>query len=398
MPRIPKVILLIDTSRESGRNFLKGVANFCNLHTHWIFFLDPALYEKSPSINRKPTWFKAIQADGVIIRDMLEPEKVDSLGLPTIDADSQMKTRFDWPIVIHDPVELGRMGAEHFLERGFRNFAYCGYDDMLFSRERCYYFAKTIAESGYSVHIYKQKRKKSKPLWGNEQPLVVEWLKSLPYPIGLLACNDDRAQQIAQASMIAGLKVPDDIAILGIDNDELICNLSYPPLSSIPLDFERTGYEAAQMLENLMSGEKMNGQKIIVQAKNIITRKSTDVLAIDDFEVAEALRFIRRHCQEPMQVSDVVQITNISRRTLQKKFRQALGHTIYEEISCVRVEKIVQLLTQSNLSIKQIALKIGFSDDKHLSRYFQRSKSITPLAYRRLYKSTPEISPSSTKI
>ena len=180
--------------------------------------------------------------------------------------------------VICSDIEIGRVGAEYLLNRGFRHFAYCGFDDMRWSRERGEGFRDRVKEAGFETSVYVQPKSKSNRSWEKEQSFVVDWLRLLPKPVALMVCNDDRGQYVMEACKTAGLHVPEELAIIGVDNDELICDLTDPPLSSVSINTEMAGYEAAELMEKLMAGEKMAGKIITVEPTHVVTRKSTDIL------------------------------------------------------------------------------------------------------------------------
>ena len=307
------------------------------------------------------------------------------MGLPTIVSPDILEEDPNLPALVTDSVTTGKIAAEYLLNRGFRRFAYCGFDDMVYSRNRGESFRKVIAEAGFETHFYKQPRTRTQCSWRNQQAYMADWLMSLPKPIGLMSCNDDCGQNVAEICKIVGLYVPGEVAIVGVNNDEVICGLSDPPLSSIPLNAERAGYEAAELLDRLMSGEKMAGQRIIDHPTHVVTRQSTDILAIEDHEVAEAVYFIRQRPKEPIQVTDVVSASTLSRRTLEQRFRNILGHSILSEIRRVRIELVIQMLVSTTLSISQIALALGYTGIDHISRYLKRETGMTPLAYRKMY-------------
>jgi LacI family transcriptional regulator len=200
-----------------------------------------------------------------------------------------------------------------------------------------------------------------------------------------MACNDDRGRQITEACKVAGLDVPEQVAIIGVDNDELVCELSDPPLSSVALNVERGGYEAAELLDEMMSGRKRKKKNIIVEPTRIVTRQSTDVLAVEDRDVAKAIRFIREHSTEPIQVADVVNAATMCRRALQKRFREMLNRSIHAEIRRVRTTQAAQMLMETNLSTADIARSLGYAGLEKFSRYFKREKAMSPLAYRKKY-------------
>lgn len=384
MPEIPKVILLIDTARAYGRGLLRGIAKYSDLHGPWIFYWKAPFYRESASKEVGLSRLRNLDADGIIMREQKKTKEILAMGLPTVV--SPYREEFPGlPNIIPDDVAIGKMAAEHLLDRGFRYFAYCGFEDMFALRNRGEIFRKRIAETGFETHVYKEPKSRGKRLWGNEQTIMADWLKSLPKPVGLMACNDDRAQQVMEACKIAGLHAPEEVAIIGVDNDDLVCNLSHPPLSSVALNFERSGYEAAELLHKLMAGKKVANKKIVVHPTHVVTRQSTDILAIEDREVAEAVRFIRQHSKEPIQVRDVVETVAVSRRVLYQRFHKVLGRSPNEEIRRARVEQIVRMLIETNLPISKIALTLGYSNVAHIARYFRQEKGMNLQSYRKLY-------------
>ena len=385
MPATPKVILLIDTARAYGRGLLRGIAKYSDLHGPWIFYWRAPFYRETGREKITLSELKDWGADGVIIREQKKTKEIISMGLPTIVA--PWKEPFPGVAnIITDSVAIGRMAAEHLLDRGFRHFAYCGFGDMFYwCRERSEGFSKRIAETGFQTHFYQQPKSRAQRLWENEQILIADWLKSLPKPIGLMACTDDRSRDVMEACKIAGLHVPDEIAVVGADNDEILCNLCDTPLSSVALSIEKAGYEAAELLDKLMTGEKMADQRIVVRPTHIVIRRSTDILAIEDKEIAEAVRFIRQHPKEPIQVGDVVDAVALSRRSLYQRFHRILGRSPNDEIRRVRVEQIVRMLVETNLSISRIASTLGYTGAAHIARYFRQEKGISLLEYRKQY-------------
>ena len=379
MPKIPKVILLIETSRAPGRGLLKGIAKYARLHGPWVFYNEPGgLAKVMPKM-------KYWDADGIIMRDSRKVSVALKSGAPFIIYIHQQEAPKDTPFITTDDRKIGRMAAEYLLNRGFRYFAFCGFDDIYWSRNRCKNFSKRIAESGFENHIYKQPKSRTQCLWENEQAILADWLKSLPKPVGVMTCNDDRSHHVSEACKTAGLGIPEQVAILGVDNDELACELSDSQLSSVALNVQNGGYEAAELLDKLMAGKKPKKQTIIIKPTHIVTRQSTDILAIEDPEVAAAVRFIRQHAKETIQVTDVVNAVALSRRVLEKRFRKVLNRSVLEEIRRVRIDKVVWMLIDTNLSISQIASALGYPSVKHIARYFRREKAMSLVAYRKQY-------------
>jgi len=380
MSEIPKVILLVETSRGYGRDLLRGIAKYSRLHGPWIFYREPGGLKRA--LPRLKSW----GATGMITRDSRRIQEVIAIGVPTIVA-VHYKSLPDVPVIDTNPINIGKMAAEHLLNRGFRSFGYCGFDDMHWSEMRGKIFGQSVEEAGFDIYFYEQPKSKSKREWQNEQGILSNWLKSLPKPVGIMACNDDRGQHITEACKTAGLRIPDEVAVVGVDNDELVCDLTEPPLSSVALNIEKGGYEAAELLDHLMSGKKIATRKIIVEPMRVVGRQSTDVLAIEDPMVSEALRFIRGNAKRAIQVSDVVAAVAVSRRGLEQRFRKILGHSINREIRRVRVEQVARFLTETNKPVGQIALYLNYPGIDHIARYFRAEKGISPVAYRKLHHS-----------
>ncbi len=373
----PAVLLFVETSREFGRGLLYGIARYSRLHGPWRVYRRPAGLDSS-----LPEW-KDLKIDGAIVRDVKMAEDLARSGFPVIFAQHNRESYAPHPAIITDSAAIGRVAAEHFLDRGFQHFAYCGLDDFIWSRRRARYFAERIERAGFSVDVYQQPAARSRRAWRREQDLIARWLRALPTPVAVLCCNDDRALQVIEACKLADLYVPDHVAVLGVDNDVLVCDLADPPISSIALNTEAAGHEAAQLLDALMKGGKLAGQTIWVRPTHIVTRMSTDMLAVTDPEVAAAIRFIRRNPNRLIQVNDVVRATSISRRVLEKRFKAVLRRSVYQEIRRVRVNYIIQLLLGTDMSVTEIAGRSGFEGVEHIARYFRKETGMSLRAYRK---------------
>ncbi len=377
MAQSKKVILLLNKARAAGRGQLFGIAKYSRINGPWRFYMEPPIYIKS---HRKKilSVLKNLNADGVMAYHPMENVEVASLGLPTVVLGP--------PDTKSDNNAVGKMAAEHLLERGFHNFAYCGYEDLYWwSRERADAFDKRIQQAGYETHFFKQPRSNVKRSWENEPKQIAEWLKSLPKPIGLLACNDECAEHVIEACKIVEADVPEQVAVLGVDNDQLSCQLSAIPISSVAINFEYQGYQAAAKLEKLMNGENVSDETIIAPATHIITRQSTDILAIEDTEIAKAVRFIRDNSRRAIQVNDVIETVALSRCELYKRFKKMVGRSLHDEIKRARVEQIATMLIETNMSVTQIAISLDFNSSENISRYFKKVKGMSPLTFRKLY-------------
>jgi LacI family transcriptional regulator len=286
-----------------------------------------------------------------------------------------------------DEAAVGRMAAEYFMERGFKYFAYCGFDDMIWSQQKGDSFKRTLGEFGFETCVYRQPRAKHLCKADKEQILIAKWLKLLPKPIALMTCNDDRSVDILAACKMADIKVPGEVAILGVDNDELVCGLSYPQLSSIALSTKRTGYEAALVLDKLMKRQEIaeNEKEVCISPLHIVTRQSTDIMAIEDQQVAEAVQFIRKNSRKIIQVNDVAQAVGLSRRALEQRFRKVLARSVHEEIKYTRVNQMANILISTNLPLSKIAQLLGYPHASNISRYFKQQKGISPSGYRKKF-------------
>jgi len=328
-------------------------------------------------------WFYNLNADGIVVRDLENIEEIVSMRIPIIVASTVKSSKFNLPYVCADNEKVGMMGAEHFIERGFQEFGFYGFNDMQWSLNRYAGFSQRLAVDGFEVQTYLWPRLKDQRVWEKEQKRTTDWLKSLPKPVGIMACSDYEGQKLIEVCKTADIRVPEEVAILGANNNNLVCSLCFPPLSSIEINYEYAGYQAAELLEKLMDGEKMESQKIIANPTRIVTRHSTDILAVKDNELANALRFIREHCMEPIRISDVLNSTSLSQRVLHDRFKKIVGRSVHTEIRRVRCQKIGQLLLETNLTISQIAAKMCYYDDRHMCRYFKNETGLSPREFRK---------------
>jgi len=287
--------------------------------------------------------------------------------------------------VVTDSSAIAGMAAAHLMGCGFRHFGFCGYLNTPWSAARREVFALKIRKAGFEVRTHEVRPDKIAQQEGKVRESIVRWLRSVPRPIGLMACNDDLGKEVVEACRQAGLRVPDDVAIIGADNDEVVCGLSNPPLSSVAINFERAGYEAAGVLDRLMRGAMRVPPRIVVHASHVLPRQSTDIVAVENDSLAKALRFIRDHARSGVTVEAVAHAAGLSRRVLEKRFRKYLKHSALEEIRRVRTDQIARMLVETELPVSQIAETLGFEDVQHVARYFRAGKGLSPLAYRKTH-------------
>ncbi len=383
MFRARKIILLIAPTRAFDRGLLQGIARYANERGPWTFYREPPHYQAIDWKKKVTDRLSARQVDGIIMR---EPERIEEIirrRIPGICAPVTKRTIEGFINIIIDNDAVGTLGAEHLLQCGFRHFAYCGLEEIYWSAKRGEAFQRRIAEAGFACHLYEPLNARDmQALWEKEEPHLVAWLQSLPKPVGIMACNDDRSQHVLDACHAARIHVPSEVAILGVDDDEFICRLANPALSSICLNAEKLGYRAAQLLDRVMAGEACRETTIEGLPTHVVARSSTDILLVEDREVSEAIRFIRRQADRPLQVDDVAEAVALSRRSLQQRFSKAIGRSVHSQILRERVNRITRLLVETDLTVAQIAEEMCFSSPKQLDRVFTRFQGSTPTAYR----------------
>ena len=377
MRPIPKVILLIESSRAAGRALLRGIANYSHLHGPWSFYWEPRGLERVEPVLRN------LNADGVILRDLVPIKPVLASGVPAVVVGHRHRETPGAANVTTDSENVGLLAAEHLLSCGFSHFAYCGYHQTSWSERRNKAFTRRIAEAGFQVDSHFVPTMERRSDWRRIRNALILWLRPLPKPIGLMACNDDLGRELLEACKLAGLRVPDDVAVIGADNDEVVCGLSDPPMSSVAINFERAGYDAAQALAAMMRGELKASTRILALATHVVPRRSTDILAVEDPTLAKALQFIRDCARVGASVEAAARAAGISRRALEKRFRKFLNRSALQEIRRVRTDQIARMLLETDLSVGDIAQDLGFEDMQHVARYFRAGKGITPLAYRK---------------
>jgi LacI family transcriptional regulator len=375
-----RIVLLVETSREFGRQLIMGIARYSRLNGPWSFYKEPIGLKFS--IPHLTGW----KPDGIIMRDSLLNKELLKLKIPTILAIHDSSYPKKLPVIKTDSPSIARMASEHLIQKGFVNFAFCGFEHYEWSDERKIHFIRFNEEAGYRTHVYSSRESDKRHDWENEQRRICEWVSALPKPVGMLTCNDDQGQHILEVCKRVGFRVPEDVAVIGVDNDPMICEIGDPPLSSIALDVETAGYEAAKLLDELITKKDMKGQQILVSPTHVVQRQSSDILAVNDPDVASAIRFIRENAKNKILVRDVVKNTRVSRRTLEQRFKKTVHKSVYDEIRQVRVEWISRLLIETDLPISHITSLFNFTDVEHISRYFKKEKGIGLREFRKLHQ------------
>ena len=385
MNKPPQVALIIESSVSYGRSILQGIARYISSHHQWSVYFEQHELGTPP-----PAWLASSHWDGILCRptDTALAQRLKRMKVPVVDL-NDLHENLKLPWVGSNHVAIGRLGARHFLERGFRQLAFCGFTNELWARQRRNGFREIIEKENLHVPIYESPwRGSNVSRWDLEIEHLGEWLKDLPKPVGVMACNDARALHLLNACHQAGLLVPEEVAVVGVDNEEIFCELCSPALSSVAPDAERIGYQAAELLDQLMSGQTPPSQKILIDPLHVVTRRSSDTLAIQDRTVATALRFISEQALHGCTVTEVVHSVRVSRSFLERRFRQYLKRSPQAEIRRVQVSRIKQLLTETDFTLERISELSGFEHPEYMSVVFKRLVDQTPGQYRRQMQPT----------
>jgi LacI family transcriptional regulator len=329
-----------------------------------------------------PKWLANWDGDGILARIENRPiaAAVARSRLPTVDLSAaRLVPALPW-VETNDAV-IGKFAADHLIGAGLRHFGFCGDARFNWSKWRGEQFERALRVKGFACSVY-QPLERKESLVEEQTAAIARWLRTLPLPAGILACYDIRAQQVLEASREAGLSVPGEIAVVGVDNDELLCELCTPPLSSVQPNQQLAGYEAARLLDRMMHGHRPASTTLLIDPLRLVVRQSSDVLAVHDSEVAAALKYIRQHACESIDVSDVLRAVPVSRRVLESRFRRLLGGTPHQEIVRARLERVKQLLIETNQTLAQIARLTGFEHVEYLSVVFKREVGTLPSRFR----------------
>ena len=377
-----KVALLIETSREYGRGLLRGISNFQREHLPWSIYFQPR-----GTSDPVPTWLSSWRGDGILARveDRKMAKAIEKTGIPAVDLRFAVPN-LKMPAVGVDNRTLVQLAIDHFMDRGFQRFAFCGYPqgDFIWMDHRCKLFCEMMAEIGFTCDVFRWRNKAEKtPTWDQDQRQLVRWIRGLEKPVAIFACNDNRGLQILDACRRASVEVPGEVSVLGVDNDEFLCGLSTPPLSSIDINLERIGFRAAELLQSLMDGKSAPAEPILFPAEAVVARRSTDSFAVDDAEFAGVLRYLRENACKGIRMVDITKATGMERRTLERRMKSTLGRSPKEELMRIQIEEAKQLLSKSEMSIKNVSQATGFASSRYFSRVFQSRIGMTPGEFRK---------------
>ncbi len=385
MSKTRNIILMLDSSRAVDRGVIHGIVRYSHMRGNWSFTRFKPLFQTAPfSPGQSDTVLQRLtqlDADGLI--GYLPPDLQESIvqrQFPAVVIPVQKL--IEGVVNIQQDPQVGIAGAEYLLNQGLRHLAFCGTCDR-WSEIRQQAFSQRLSQVGLDVTVYPV----SSTINDRDSELkdLQDWLMTLPHPAGIMASNDERAQDVIEACHQAHLIIPDQVAVLGVDNDEMICTLTTPPLSSIRLNPDQMGYRAAEILDRLIDGKSIHRRELRFEPTGIVTRHSTDVLAMEDPQIVQAVRFIRSNARLDIHVTDVVHQSSLSIRALQQRFRRTLGRSINQEIRRIRIQHLAETLLASNQTIGQVCADLSFKDINHISRLFKQEMGMTPLTYRQQY-------------
>jgi LacI family transcriptional regulator len=373
-----RVALVIDVTAGFYADAVRGIATYARPNRPWVF---RTLTPQRLDLRRLRGW----EPHGIIAAVHSQKMADDLLSLGRPAANIGLASNTGMADIANDDIAIGTAAAEHLLSRGLSHFGYIGHSrrDVLDGRRQG--FSRRLRRARFRVDesYLPLHASRSRLSLAQDERAIIEWLRSLPKPVGVMACNDGRGWEVMEACRQAGLRIPEDVALIGVDNVDPLCRLSFPPLSSVAVAAERIGYEAAVVLDKMMAGHCGPRRPVRIPPLGVVTRQSTDVVSVDDAQVAAALRFIRRNGNQPLRVSDVARAAASNRRTLERKFRDLLSSTIHDRIQEERVGRAKTLLSDTFLPMTEVAEQSGYRNQAALSVAFRRALSATPTGYRR---------------
>ena len=379
------VLLLLEIQKGYGRSFLEGVLEYAQSGEPWTCWLTDGFSEQS--LKEIRNW-KGSGIIGIIDTPEVEQALLEA-NVPTVGVDMVAEQLAqNNPLSRFSSISAGcdiavRMAIDHLRDKRSMNFGYVGMDEYPWSQRRSEAFCQYLQQQNLAAFVYSCPENTTKR---EEVPLLGRWLTEIPGPCGIICCNDDRGRMVLEACRAEGLAVPEEVAVVGIDNDELLCKLSIPPLSSVDLNSKLGGVQAAKLLEKLVRGELTEPQRLTIEPFGVVVRKSSNILSVEDELLCVALRFISDSCGRMVSVGSVVEHLDVSRRVLEKRFRELLGRSVHEEIQRVRIDEVKRLLTHSDLNVDEIAEIIGFTSGSYMCRVFRRETGITTHNYRQSQK------------
>ena len=377
---IPRIAILVDSSTSWGRRTIRGILDYTQQHGPWDIWIDPKGQNETFSLPNHE------QFDGVIARIATQELQAElrSSKLPVVNVSGIQFGKSRFPRVCIDQEKNAALALDHFKSRSLRHFAYVGPRHLDYVKQHEYAFEYAVSNSGMTCHVYENKTtERNDYFWHPSQERLITWLESLPKPIGIYTWGFEVGRDLILACRKAGLQVPHDVAILGGDYDELLSDASHPALSGILTPAQQVGYQAAGILHQQIQGDKVSRKPILLPPKTVVERLSTEVMAIDDPQMKQAVQYLQAHACENISVDDILRQVPMARRALERKFKMFLGRSPAKEICRIRIQRARKLLAETNLSMQDIAEACGYTSYTYLGNVFKRETGISPGRYRK---------------
>ena len=378
-----RLLIISDFTEAFPSKLLSGIVRYSRRKEQWVICRMPPAYKSHIGIPGVVKWAKDWGADAVIgqFEQSDDVELFARNGIVCVAQD--FKQRFkSVPNITADYIGTGRMAARYYLERGFKHFGFFGFNQVCWSDERYEGFRREVEEAniGATIHVYNMQD--IDHLWYYERDKLREWLRSIPKPIGIMACDDNQGNNLVEACHSAGVKIPSEVSVMGVDNDELLCSLGSTALSSIYVDIEDGGYRTAELIETMVANPDVRMRDVVLRPVKVIERISTAAFATDDLQIQKAVKFIHQNYQKKISVKDVMEEVALSRRLLERRFKSVTGQTLYQYISDQKIRHFAELLHETNDQVVNIALSLGETDTKSISRRFKQIYGCSPMEWR----------------
>ena len=378
-----RVLIISDFTESFSHKLLAGLVDYSRQKEQWIVRRMPPEYKAQIGIPGVIRVAKEWDVNAVI--GQFEP--TDDIGLfaknGIIAIAQDYKKKFtSIPNITADYLGTGRIAARFFLERGFRNFGFFGMNDVCWSDERCDGFRREVEAAGFGDSFYSYRMQEIGMVWYYQRNLLREWLRTIPKPIAIMACDDNQGSNLIEACHGIGIKIPEEVSVIGVDNDELLCALGSTTLTSIQIDIEEGGRQTAALVERLVADPKAPVEDVVLRPVKIVGRMSTAAFATADQQILKALLFIHKNAPKKISVSDVMSETALSRRLLERRFKSVTGKTLYEYITDQKLKYFAEQLADTDEQVINIALSMGENDTKSISRRFKQLYGCTPMEWR----------------
>ena len=372
------VSVLVDTSTSWGRRLIRGVTNYATKHGPWHLCVEESGVKEQ--LHLPAEW----KGDGVIARVSNERlyDELKSSGIPVINVSGIQLKEASFPRVTTNYHAGAVLALEHLLDRGFRNYAYVGPLQKRYVKRHATAFREAIAQQDLACYEFNYRSElSSMRSWHRRISELGDWIQGLPKPIGIFCWATTTGLHVLEACRHRKLAVPDEVSVLGGDDDPLLCESSSPPMSAIVTASEKQGYLAAEYLEKLVRGQNVP-QHTTVDPIEIMTRRSTDALIIEDDELRKAVIYLRQNAYRPISVDEIADSVPMTRRSLERKFKKYYERTPHEEILRLRLARVQTLLAKTDMAIIDLAAEAGFGNSQHMTTVFRKAFGITPLRYR----------------